>query len=274
MKFWMVDAFTNIAFRGNPAGVMVFDKYPHDSLMQDIANELQCSNSGFVERTDKPNHFKIRWFTPHSEAPICGHATLASAHILFQEGIATFEDKITFESRAGILGVSKTDDWYNLNFPAFAIKELSMENLLIRQVIENGIKPIYIGESENCLLMEFASVDDLYTLEPDIAGLKKMPYRALIATSSGNKVGKYSEYDFLSRYFAPKVEIYEDPVCASAHCRLIPYWNKKLNKTQMLAYQASSRGGVLKCELLEGQRVQISGQALTVVLGEFINYRG
>lgn len=255
---WVANAFAKEPFKGNPAGVCFLDEFPEDAWMQDISTQLAFSNSAFVRKTaDK--QFEIKWFTPDSEAPICGHATIAATHVLFEEGLVNEGEEITFDSMAGKLYTSRIHGWYNLNFPAY----LEMEERSFTKELEDivNITPKFTGFSTNRLFMEFASEEELYSLKPNLELLKTIKCRALIATAKGNK------HDFLSRYFAPSVGIDEDPVCASAHCILIPYWSKKLGKKDMLAYQASQRGGVIKCQNL-GNRVLISGEAVTVYKGK------
>jgi len=260
MKLWIVDAFTSKPFEGGPAGVCIVDEFPDKELMQNIATELNFSNSAFIKPLGD-HLYHIRWFTPHSEAPLCGHATLASMHILFKNGLIKENQEIILKSLSGELITSVTGEWINLNFPAYEVKEIPFSQQ-IKDIV--NIKPIFNGFGENCLFMEFATPDELKALKPNLDILAKFNCRALIATSHGDK------YDFLSRYFAPKVGINEDPVCASAHCRLIPYWSKKLGKNELMAYQASSRGGELKCQYL-GKRVLISGKAVTVIEGNLNN---
>ncbi|KIE05511.1 putative isomerase [Candidatus Jidaibacter acanthamoeba] len=257
MKIRIVDAFTSEQFNGNPAGVCIVKEFPSQELMQNIAKEINHSETAFVKPLAK-NSYHIRWFTPNSEAPLCGHATLASSHILIQEGLHNENDEISFKSLAGELIVNKTGEWLNLNFPLYNVTPIEYSPL-IAEIIK--IKPAFVGFSENCIFTEFVDAREVKELAPDLALLTKYPCRALIATSRDDK------YDFISRYFAPRVGINEDPVCASAHCRLIPYWSEKLNKTEMIAYQASARGGVIKCKNL-GNRVLISGKAVTVIIGE------
>jgi len=225
--------------------------------MQNIAAELNYANTAFIEQT-RADCYKIRWFTPRSEAPLCGHATIGSMHILCSvHGVAS-ETSVTFECKVGEIYAQKTGSWYELNFPSYEVKPVDLSQQL-KDVI--NVKPVFTGFAENCYFMEFESLEDLKLLAPDLEKLKKIECRALSATAKG------VEFDFHSRYFAPRVGINEDPVCASAHTRLIPYWSKKLGKDEMIAQQASARGGVLKCKNL-GNRVLISGEAVTVMRTE------
>lgn len=254
---WVINAFGTQVNKGNPAGVCLVDEFPDVSFMQMVARELGFSNSAFVKKLDE-DKFQIRWFTPDSEAPLCGHATIGSMHVLVEEGLISPDAEITFESPAGNLFVTKTDSWYNLNFPAYIVETITPTKEIL--AITNA-NPLFVGVGQNCLFFEIASAKELKNLTVDLELLKTFEYRALIATSKGD-----SKYDFMSRYFAPRVGIDEDPVCASAHCRMIPYWAQKLQKREMLAYQASARGGVIKCANL-GNRVLISGEAVTVFKG-------
>lgn len=260
-KIWVVDAFSKEAFKGNPAGVCIVNEWPEQEYMQNVSAELGFSNSAFAKKIDD-NHYSIKWFTPKSEAPLCGHATIATTHILIEEGLVDSKQKIVYESQAGMLECSNINGWYALNFPIYNdVKSAELPDKFLDIVKK---KPIYYGRSSNFLFMEFAP-KDLKALKPDLELLKEVDVRALIATSAGE-----NEFDFMSRYFAPKVGINEDPVCASAHCRLIPYWTHKLAKTEMLAFQASERTGIIKCKNL-GNRVLICGEAVTVFKGDIIH---
>lgn len=257
MIVYTVDAFTNVPFKGNPAGVCLVEAFPADEMMQNIAMELSYSNTAFAKKLGN-NHYHIRWFTPYSEAPLCGHATVGTMHILAAEGHIAQNQEVRFQSKSGELFARKVESWYELNFPIYPPehRELFLE---LANVI--NINPIYTGFAENCYFMEFESLDALLALKPNMELLKQIKCRALIATAKGVK------YDFHSRYFAPSVGINEDPVCASAHTRLIPYWSEKLGKNDLIAQQASARTGVLKCKNL-GNRVLISGEAVTVMKAE------
>ena len=259
MIIYTVDAFTSMPFKGNPAGVCIIDEFPDLKLMQNISLELSYANTAFVKPLG-PNHFQIRWFTPLSEAPLCGHATLACMHILTERKLIDTQNIVTFESLSGTLTATVENKFYTLNFPSYATETVKVTNSL-RQIV--NYEPIYVGFSQNCYIMEFENSESLSNLEVNLEQLKKIPCRALIATSQGK------EYDFHSRYFAPSVGINEDPVCASAHCRLIPFWAAKLNKQEMVSYQLSKRGGILKCKNLQN-RVLISGEAVTVMVTQFL----
>lgn len=254
MIIYTVDAFTRTPFKGNPAGVCIVEEFPSAIHMQNIAMELAYSNTAFVKKLGD-NSYSIKWFTPTSDAPLCGHATIGSMHVLAQEGLIDITREVMFETASGAITASVSGTWYNLNLPLYPVSPIVLTDEL-RAIV--NLDPIYTGFAQNCYFMEFENKDALAALEPKLERLKKIECRALIATAKG------LEYDFHSRYFAPSVGIDEDPVCASAHCRLVPYWSQKLGKMELTAYQLSKRGGELRCKNL-GNRVLISGEAVTVM---------
>jgi len=256
-KIWIVNAFTTNFKEGNPAGVVIFDEWPTDDFLQEIATKLGFSNSAFI--VGKNNSYHIRWFTPESEAPLCGHATIAATKILIEEKLANPSEQINYHSQSGSITCMMNNGWLTLDFPKYPVIEqpFTPEHLSL-----NIPSPDFFGIAENCLFASFNSPDDLLELNPNLEYLATFSQRALIATSPSHLEG----FDFNSRYFAPKVGIDEDPVCASAHCRLVPFWAEKLNKNELMAYQASERSGILKCTNLN-DRVLISGEAVTVFKG-------
>lgn len=259
MKIWTVDAFAERPFKGNPAAICVLDSFLDDSLMQSIAAEINLSETAFiVPKSD--SHFLIRWFSPKDEAPICAHASLAGAHILWEQGF-TKSSTFAFESRVGTLPIYNEDNWINMDFPAQYTEPAELPDILLKAL--GGIVPSAVHFGFNGYLLELTTEKDLLSLRPDLALLKLLPCRAVTVTTKGSH-----PYDFISRYFAPKVGIDEDPVCGSAHCRLGPYWEKRLGKSEFLAYQASERGGILKVKV-KNDRVILSGKAITIAESEF-----
>lgn len=254
MIIYTVDAFTRKPFKGNPAGVCIVEEFPSQDHMQNIAMELAYSNTAFVKKLGD-NSYAIKWFTVTAEAPLCGHATIGSMHVLAQEGLIDTNREVLFDTVSGPITGAVSGTWYDLNFPIYPVSPVVLTDEL-RAVV--NIDPIFTGFAQNCYFMELENKDALVALEPKLERLKKINCRALIATAKG------TEYDFHSRYFAPSVGIDEDPVCASAHTRLIPYWSQKLGKMDMTAYQLSKRGGEIRCKNL-GNRVLISGEAVTVM---------
>ena len=264
MKFWLVDAFTSQPFAGNPAGVCVVGEFPSDSTMQKIAGELHWSQTAFVKPI-ADHHFHIRWFSPKDEAPICGHATLASAHILWKKQ-HTASDTIWFESLAGPLVAKRgEDEAITLDFPSKPIVECTLSNHMRDVLGDVRVEAAYRDSLIEVVVLADAS--ELMSLTPRLDLLQKLPCRALSVTAPGP-----DGYDFCSRYFAPKVGIPEDPVCGSSHCRLAPYWADRLGKNYLKAYQASPRSGVVHCHVRES-RVDLTGHAVIVCEGFFPNYQ-
>ena len=264
MKFWTVDAFSHEIFHGNPAGVCVIEQFPEEDLMQKIATEINLSETAFVV-PKQHGHYDIRWFTPTTEVNLCGHATLASAHILWNDhAIAKEFEKIYFDSHSGILVAQKNQNSITLDFPAYEAELMSMPDGLAEAL---GISPIAVSKAHDDYIVELHSTKAVRKLDPDIAKLKEINCRGIIVTASGDIA---DEYDFVSRFFAPRVGVDEDPVTGSAHCKLAPYWSARLNKNEFLAYQASKRGGVLKIRY-EHERTYLTGEAVTAFAGKFLN---
>ena len=254
----VVDAFTDKVFSGNPAAVCILDDFFDNTILQNIASEMNLSETAFLKKINN-NRYHIRWFTPNSEAPLCGHATIAATHVLLEKGDIQRNETVVFQTMSGEVEVTvDSNGWINLNFPIYPVVPITLTDELHNIV---GKEPVFTGFSENCIFMEFQNRSEIANITPDLKLLADFDCRALIVTAYDN------EYDFVSRYFAPRVGINEDPVCASAHCRLIPYWSNKLKKESMIAYQLSQRGGVIKCKNL-GNRVLISGKAVTVLNGQ------
>lgn len=255
MNIYQVDAFTDQPFKGNPAAVCILDAEPSERYMQDIAAEMNLAETAFLLPMN--DGYSLRWFTPSSEVDLCGHATLASAHILMQRGYIRQGQEVKFYTKSGLLTAKEDEGFIQLNFPATPEKEAEAPDILAEAL---NIKPVYIGKNIFDYIIEVVSEDTVRNIMPDFAKLMKVHMRGVIVTA------KSLEYDFVSRFFAPEIGIFEDPVTGSAHCCLGPYWSKKLGKNEFIAYQASSRGGVLKVKVVD-DRVLISGKAVTVMEG-------
>ncbi|MDE1163828.1 MAG: PhzF family phenazine biosynthesis protein [Pseudomonas sp.] len=253
LDFYQVDAFSQRPFSGNPAMVYRLDAWLADELMQQIAAEHNLAETAFLVREGLAWH--IRWFTPTTEVPLCGHATLASAFVLYEVYGETGE-AIEFTSKSGPLSVSREDGRLLLDFPTLVPTEvgvtLDVERALGCEVVD------VLGSNE--LFVVLASEQAVRECAPDMAALAKLPWLGAIVTARGD------HHDFVSRYFAPAIGIPEDPVTGSTHCSLIPYWSQRLNKLSLSAYQCSARGGELFCRL-EGDRVKIGGFATLVASG-------
>jgi PhzF family phenazine biosynthesis protein len=262
MRYFHVDAFAQTPFTGNPAGVCPLDAWPAATLMQQIAAENHLAETAFiVPRAGAPAEYDIRWFTPAVEIDLCGHATLASAHVLFTHlGLA--ETQVTFHSQSGPLRVTReADGRLTLDFPSRPPQELTTHPTGLTDAL--GATPLRVLASRD-LLVTFNSEAEVQALRPDMARLAALEYVGVIATASGT-----GELDFVSRFFGPRVGVPEDPVTGSAHSTLIPFWAEKLGKTELRARQISPRGGDLWCRL-RGDRVDISGYAVTYAAGELL----
>lgn len=255
LKIYQVDAFTDKVFGGNPAAVVPLEQWLPDDILQQIAMENNLSETAFY--VQEGERYLLRWFTPTVEVDLCGHATLATAHVLFQhEG---FEgEAITFYSdRSGILKVSREGDDLILDFPVDDVKEIQLTTDLQDCFIPSALQA-YRGKSD--VVLVFEKEEDIRSLQFDLSKIANIPARGVITTAPGRSV------DFVSRFFGPQVGVPEDPVTGSAHTTLIPIWAEKLEKTNFTAKQLSARGGTLNCEL-QGDRVAIGGKAVTYLLG-------
>ena len=264
MQIWQVNAFTNEPFKGNPAGVSLVSEFPSDILAQKIAAELNYSETTFLKKL-ADNHYHIRWFSPKDECGLCGHATLAAAHLLWEQGVVK-SDMITFDSMGGPLTAQRNGSWTTLNFPSFIIEPAPMPELLNKAL---GFMPVTsVYKDDIMYVVVLPSVQAVRELKPNFAKIAQLPCRSVTITAF-NEGEIDSNIDFVSRYFAPKVGIPEDPVCGSAHCRLTPLWAEKLGKSSMNAMQISERTGFIKVAL-ENNRVTLTAQAITVMEGKLL----
>ena len=261
VKIYQVDAFTSKPFRGNPAAVCVLDEPRDESWMQDVAREMNLSETAFLHK--EGDGYRLRWFTPVTEVELCGHATLASAHVLWETELLRSQDQAQFFTLSGILKAMRMGEEIELDFPA-TIAEPEVEPKGLREAL--GATPIYVGKTKFFELVEVESEEQVRELKPDFEKLKSLPARAIIVTSAAETEG----YDFISRCFAPNVGIDEDPVTGSAHCCLGPFWSERFGKEELVAYQASERGGTLRTRV-EGDRVFIGGRAVTILRGVLVS---
>jgi PhzF family phenazine biosynthesis protein len=257
MQLFIVDAFANRPFEGNPAAVCLLEDPRDAAWMQALAAEMNLSETAYVRRLD--DGFDLRWFTPAIEVDLCGHATLASAHILWSEGLVASEQPIRFHSRSGVLTCAQAGDLIELDFPATAAEAAVPPPGLLKAL---HVRPLYVGRSRFDCLVLVESEQIVRSLRPDLAKLRRLEMRGVIVTSASSD----ARYDFVSRYFAPGAGIDEDPVTGSAHCCLAPFWSERLGKREMTGFQASVRGGVVNVRC-RGERVVLGGNAVTVVRG-------
>ncbi len=259
-RITQVDAFTSRPFAGNPAGVCVLPAARPEEWMRNVAREMNLSETAFLVPCG--GGFNLRWFTPAVEVDLCGHATLASAHVLWEEGHIGAGAQARFHTRSGLLLAAREDSWIRLDFPRKPEQPCDPPPGLAAAL---GAEPVYVGRNQFDYIAEFASEQVVRGMQPDFTALKKLPVRGVIVTARGA-----APYDFVSRFFAPGSGIDEDPVTGSAHCCLGPFWAARLNKTEFLAWQASARGGELRVQLA-GERVLIGGQAVTVLRCELVD---
>lgn len=254
LKLYQIDAFTSRTFKGNPAAVCPLEQWPEDALLQAIAEENNLSETAYFVPSGKGFH--LRWFTPVSEVNLCGHATLATAFVIFNI-IGYNRQAINFETRSGDLEVIRYGDILIMDFPARS----STVSVAPKDLIEGlGKEPIEVLASDDYIAV-YKTEDDIISITPELMKLKKLDLRGVIITAPGKEV------DFVSRFFAPKYGIDEDPVTGSAHCELAPYWSAKLGKKRLKAHQLSKRGGTIFCELNKN-RVLLSGKAVKFMEGD------
>lgn len=254
LKIYQVDAFASAVFEGNPAAVCPLDKWLSDEMMQDIAMENNLSETAFFVKQDK--NYRLRWFTPTTEVDLCGHATLASAHVLFEHR-GYDREVIRFDSNSGELNVRKADGKLAMDFPAASLHETAPPAFVEEAI---GV-PAHALYRDTDYLYVVENEEQVRNLDPDIRELKKADVRGIIVTAPGRNV------DFVSRFFAPAAGVDEDPVTGSAHTMLTPYWSKRLDKEQLVGRQVSERGGTVYCRNT-GDRVVISGKACTFLEGQ------
>ncbi|PKL41137.1 MAG: oxidoreductase [Spirochaetae bacterium HGW-Spirochaetae-1] len=254
MIIFKVDAFTSEPYRGNPAGVCILEADIPDSDKQNIAMEMNLSETAFLQKRN--DGYDLRWFTPAAEVELCGHATLASAHILWEESLLGANDEARFHTLSGLLTARKQGSWMTMDFPA----EPEVETVMppdIERVL--GIKPVYAGKNRFDFIFEFESEEQVKDLRPDLNLLAILDCRGVIVTAPAR-----DDYDFVSRFFAPRVGVSEDPVTGSAHCCLGPFWEKRTGEKAFRAFQCSARGGEVSVTV-EGERVLLGGRAVTVM---------
>lgn len=257
-ELYIVDAFTNERFKGNPAAICLLEQPQPESWLQQVAAEMNLPETAFIVPGEKS--FDLRWFTPVAEVDLCGHATLATAHVLWETGKLPEQEMARFMTRSGILTAKLDGAWIEMDFPAEPPEAAIAPEELVQGL---GLIPRYVGRNRMDYFVEVDSEDTVRTLRPDFAMLARLEARGVIVTSRSTG----SAYDFVSRAFYPGTGIDEDPVTGSAHCALAPYWAKRLRKNRLVGYQASKRGGIVKVKP-DGDRVYLSGQAVTVLRGQ------
>lgn len=260
LPLWQIDAFTDRPFAGNPAAVTFLDAPRDDAWHQAVASEMNLAETAFLSRHD--DGFSLRWFTPSVEVDLCGHATLASAHFLWESGRLRDGEAARFHTKSGLLTARREGGVIRLDFPATPARATPMPPHLIESL---GATPDWVGRSIFDVVAIYDDATVVRAMQPDFALLSRIPARGVIVTASGDVDG----VDFISRFFGPEVAVPEDPVTGSAHCALGPLWAERLGKTKLVGFQASARGGVVLVEV-KGDRVELGGRAVTVMKGELL----
>jgi len=260
LDLYQVDAFAERPFGGNPAAVCLLPEPREPDWMQKVAAEMNLSETAFLVPLPAGG-WNLRWFTPAVEVELCGHATLASAHVLWESGRLPPGEAARFHTLSGLLTAERRDGLIELDFPARQAEAVEPPEGLAAAL---GVTPRFTGKSRYDYLLEVASEEEVRTARPDYASLRKLPVRGVIITAAAA-----APYDFVSRFFAPGAGVDEDPVTGSAHCTLGPYWTARLGRSSFLAWQASARGGAVRVRV-EGDRVKLGGQAVTVLQGRLV----
>lgn len=255
-KSYVVDAFTDKVFKGNPAAVLFLSKYPSDQLMQNIAMENKLSETAFAVKQDA-THYDLRWFTPGGEIDLCGHATLATGFLVFKYAAPETGDTVTFKTQSGDLTVTKKGELYEMDFPSYDLKQVPV-TAEMTQAFGSQPETAYLGRDLLCVFPDGTDIEQLNFNMDKLSQLDGLLQHATVASD---------KYDCTSRSFAPKLSVPEDPVCGSGHCHIVPYWAKRLGKNKLTAYQASPRSGTLYCNY-QGARTLLSGKAALYSVSE------
>lgn len=259
-KIFQVDAFTKEKFKGNPAAVCLLEKPADETWMQSVAAEMNLSETAFLSPRD--NGYDLQWFTPTVQVDLCGHATLAAACVLYENEIVPANEEIHFFTKSGVLKARRRGDVLELDFPAEPATEIVPPPVLLRAL---GLAPLYVGQNRLDVLVQVSEDTMVKEFNPDFQALAQIPARGIILTSRSSN----SDFDFVSRYFAPREGINEDPVTGSAHCCLGPFWAQRLGKKEFTAFQASKRSGIVNLRL-RGDRVILAGHAIILLRGDFL----
>ena len=260
LKIVQIDAFASRPFGGNPAAVCLLAEYPSDEWLLSVAREMNLSETAFLK--GRQDGYELRWFTPEVEVELCGHATLASAHFLWQEGALKPEEPARFHTLSGWLAAEQRQGWIEMDFPAAPPEVVADAPDLLSSL---GVQARYVGKNRFDYIVEVESETVVRSIRPDFKLLAEVCDRGVMVTS----VADEADFDFVSRFFAPAVGVDEDPVTGSAHCCLAPYWRERLAKDELVGFQASRRGGVVRTRS-NGDRVYLAGQAVTILTGRLL----
>jgi PhzF family phenazine biosynthesis protein len=264
LEIVQVDAFTDKPFGGNPAAVCILPAPPEEAWMAAVAREMNLPETAYL--VPHAGGFNLRWFTPTVEVALCGHATLASAHVLWERGCLKPSERARFHTKSGLLTADRRGEWIELDFPAVIESPADAPAGLAAAL---GARPVYVGRNKFDFIVEVNSEETVRKLAPDFTALRKVGAPARAGGICVTSRAATTPYDFVSRFFAPGSGVDEDPATGSSHCCLGPFWAKKLGKSEFLAYQASARGGVIRVDV-KGDRIKLGGQAVTVLRGELL----
>lgn len=262
MPYAIVDAFTDRAFSGNPAAVLMLPAPADEAWMQAVAREMNLSETAFLHPGTEAGSWRLRWLTPTTEVDLCGHATLAAAHVLWETRTVAADVEVRFETRSGVLSAKRDGAYVTLDFPAEPATVAEPPSDLQAAL---GAVPQWVGRNRMDLLVQLATAEDVRVCRPDLAAVARWRTRGVMITAAADEPG----CDFVSRFFGPAAGVPEDPVTGSAHCALGPYWGERLGKTDLIGHQVSARGGFVRVGL-RGNRVALGGQAITVARGELL----
>lgn len=265
IPLWQVNAFADRPFTGNPAAVCILPSYPSDQWLQNVAAEMNLSETSFIVPTDEANRFHLRWFTPTTEVDLCGHATLAAAHTLIEQNLITTDSAIRFQTRSGELRCSRSGQRITLDFPLTPTEENVDGSTKAALLAALGLAEALVMRTKLDMVAVVNHASIVKSLRPNFSLLESIETRGVAVTAASQTAG----IDFVSRFFAPRFGINEDPVTGSAHCCLAPYWGERLRKTSVVGYQASARGGTVYCEIAS-DRVLLTGSAVTIWEGRLL----
>jgi PhzF family phenazine biosynthesis protein len=263
VPIYVVDAFTSRPFAGNPASVCLLKEPAAEAWMQRVASEMNHAETAFV--VPQSDGFGLRWFTPTTEVDLCGHATLASAHVLWETGQLDIHDAAQFSTKSGLLTCTRHGYGIQMDFPAEPAHAATIDSAAIVSALNLAGPPKFVGENRMDLFVEIESEEALHAVDPDEGELRAFDRRGVIVTALASR----SDCDFVSRFFAPSAGVAEDPVTGSAHCCLGPYWAERLGKSDLVGFQCSQRGGSVRVAV-RGDRVLLQGHAVTTLIGEFL----
>ena len=265
MKIWIVDAFTESPFTGNPAAVVMTEGDVDSTWMQSVGQEMNLSETAFLTPLPESGRFGLRWFTPATEVDLCGHATLAAAHVIWSSCGFDRSTSLHFETKSGVLAATYLDGLIELDFPSLPTSQESL-SIPVSELLGPNVSVVNEAMGQFDALVQLESEAQVRALHPNLEKIRRLPCRGLIVTAPASPSNRLAGIDFVSRFFAPAAGVDEDPVTGSAHCVLAPYWSERLGKVNLTGFQASPRGGLVQIKY-QGVRTVLAGKAVTVLRG-------